>query len=100
MLTTTLTMADGSKIVTKDALLSPKDWDDAIEIQDACNLSGVVFSFARVMQRICNSTAGDTSVRNHHAIARLYADKIMQLTGGRAFSEAFDECWREAGRPE
>jgi hypothetical protein len=74
--------------------LTARDYADAISVQDACNLSGVVFSFARVMQRICNSTHG-TSERNQHAIARLYAEQIYHLTRGydhATYADAYGVC--------
>jgi len=58
---------------------------EAIQVQDACNLSGVVFSFARSMQRLCDlgrSMPGyGTDWRNKHRVARLYASKIQSLCG-------------------
>lgn len=59
--------------------LSKKDFDNALMVQDACNLSGVVFSFAEIMQKICDDTSG-TQEKNSHAICVLFASKIMALT--------------------
>lgn len=55
---------------------------ESIDVQNACNLSGVVHSFSRVMTDLrtlfpnCN-----TDWYNTHPIAVLFTCKIMQLTG-------------------
>lgn len=50
-------------------------------VQDACNLSGVVFSFARAMERLCTLVPRSTGERNQHIVSKLFASKIMSLTG-------------------
>jgi hypothetical protein len=58
---------------------------EAVQVQDACNLSGVVFSFARAMERLCvlsRENGGGTEWRNKHTVCKLYADKILHLCGG------------------
>jgi len=88
--------------------LTSKDYQDAMDVQDACNLSGVVNSFSRVMSKIweqarINGTVGTESV-NTHPIALLYADKIAHLTGTQGtdgcepLSEAWGICEDEASR--
>ncbi len=78
------------------AQLTPRDYQDAIDVQNACNLSGVVFSFARVMQRICNDRTLGTAERNTHPIAVMYSSKIADLTRSEYsfenFSKACDAC--------
>jgi hypothetical protein len=57
---------------------------EALQVQDACNLSGVVFSFARAMQRLCDLSrelGQGTDWKNKHVVCKLYADKIKSLTG-------------------
>ena len=77
--------------------LTPKDYADAMLVQDACNLSGVVHSFSRVMSRI-RADCDSTQESNRHPIAILYSDKIASLTGtsrkhgARDFSAAYDVC--------
>lgn len=54
----------------------------ALDAQDACNLSGVVFSFAKVMQVICdeaNRLGKGTEWKNQHPIVVLYLDKLADL---------------------
>lgn len=58
--------------------------EEAIAVQDACNLSGVVHSFSRAMTRlwsIARDTGQGTDWVNTHRVARLYADKIKHLAG-------------------
>ena len=54
--------------------------NEAISVQDACNLSGVVHSFARTMSDLCDLVP-DTDERNNNPIAILWSDKIASLTG-------------------
>ena len=90
-------------------MLTPNDYQSAIDSQSACNLSGIVFSFARVMQKICNeaSTNGHgTDWKNKHPIAVMYAEQISHLTGvgdtyktsddDMDYLKASDECERMA----
>jgi hypothetical protein len=91
------------------SLLTPNDYADAIHAQSACNLSGIVFSFARVMQRICNeANAGGhgTDWKNNHAISRLYAEQIAHLSGSgqpeggpNAYHKAYAECEARSKQP-
>lgn len=75
----------------------------AYEIQDACNLSGVLWTFAQVLGELKQQPEyrGSDWVHNH-PITRAFADKIASLTGtqGRAGSDrAFDaigECHKLA----
>lgn len=57
---------------------------NALAVQDACNLSGVLFSFARDMEAV-NAAARElgegTEWRNNHPIVRLYVDKLASLSG-------------------
>jgi len=83
--------------------LTPHDYQMALHAQSACNLSGVVFEFAKAMQKICNESfeAGHaTDWRNTHPIARLYAEQIAHLASGGGmiqggaidYGEAHAEC--------
>jgi hypothetical protein len=75
--------------------LSPQDYKDAVFTQTACNLSGIVFSFAKVMQKICNEANAQghgTDWKNQHSICRLYAEQIAFLTSGKDWHEAYNEC--------
>ena len=73
----------------------------ALDVQDACNLSGVVFSFAKVMQVICDEAhrlGKGTDWKNRHPIVILFLDKLADLAGccdrgtGLTFSRAYDAC--------
>lgn len=68
----------------------------ALDVQDACNLSGVVHSFSKVVtilreQRDCNGT---TWV-NEHPVSILYSAKIASLTGVAHIAEGFEKAWDE-----
>lgn len=70
----------------------------AIFVQDACNLSGVVHDFSRVMgllSAISDRLNKGTEWKNHHPIAVLYASKIGSLTGAdgvHVFNKAYEAC--------
>lgn len=77
---------------------------EAIQIQDACNLSGVAHSFLDAIATIRNSASGTREV-NTHAIVTLYVSKFASLNGTDclcsdcmdAFSKAMDACKAIAG---
>lgn len=67
---------------------------DALTVQDACNLCGVVHAFARAMSTIRANTNG-TGEANRHPIAVLFADKIMDMVGRPemgTYGKAYDAC--------
>lgn len=56
----------------------------AVLIQDACNLSGVVFEFARCMQAICDEAqrlGKGTQWKNQHPIVTAFLLKLSDLNG-------------------
>ncbi len=55
---------------------------EALAVQDACNLFGVVRSYARALSRLWSllPEAGTEAI-NRHPIAQLWADKCAHLTG-------------------
>lgn len=71
-------------------------YKDALQVQDACNLSGVVLSWARAMKVITDAAqAGGhgTDWVRLHPVNVLYADKVADLTArGASFSEAYQAC--------
>jgi len=67
---------------------------DAIIVQDACNLSGVVHAFSRHMETLFDMGITDTDARNRHPISVLFSSKIASLTGSedfKNFSRAYGE---------
>lgn len=79
-------------------MLTKQDYERALNIQDACNLSGVVRSWARVMERIwdeAHAKGKGTEFVNRHEINVLYASKVASLTnagGMDEFSMSYDLC--------
>lgn len=70
---------------------------EALDVQNACNLSGVAHGFARAMSDLMEHTKG-TDERNTHPIAILWADKIAHLTGTQDLGNptvmrAYDACY-------
>ncbi len=66
----------------------------AMDIQNACNLSGVVQSFARTLSRLRvlldEQGQGGTDKVNRHPISVLFADKIAHLAGTQGAVEIYD----------
>jgi hypothetical protein len=59
-------------------------YKEAIEVQDACNLSGVIHSFSKVMDEIWKEAKDNgegTYYVNHHPVAIMFSSKISSLTG-------------------
>lgn len=79
----------------------------ALDVQDACNLSGVVFAFAEAMHAICEEQqrlGQSTDWKKHHPTVTLFVNKLGDLNGltvGGAdfdwFSKAYTEVRRIAG---
>ena len=74
---------------------------NALDCQDASNLSGVVHSFSRDITRLrtlLNEQMGDkfsTDILNRHPVCVLYSSKIASLSGsetGMRFSRAYVWC--------
>jgi|GEM_PF-2361523 len=77
---------------------------DALDVQDACNLSGVAHSFLQAVQAV-NAEMRDrgegTEWRNNHPIIRLYVDKLASMAGVQGWTDlsgAYAECREIAGR--
>src|SRR5688572_26104440 len=83
-----------------DSLLTRDDYQSAIDVQNACNLSGIVQSFAYAMPRIWNvaRTLGyGTDWVNTHPLCRMYANQIVFLSsatgiGYSDFRDASEFC--------
>jgi hypothetical protein len=97
-----------------DHVLKPNDYENAMFSQGACNSSGLIFSLARVMEKICEemTARGQGGVfKNSHPILRLYLEQIASLCGkdidqgesgglwfnehektGMSYSTAYDIC--------
>ena len=75
-------------------------YQNALSVQDACNLSGVVKSFADDMDVVnfeMNEGGHGEEFRGNHPVVVLYVDKLMQLTGNsgasfEAYSNAHKAC--------
>lgn len=74
---------------------------NAVQCQDACNLSGVVHSFSRDITRLRALTDDkpgfSTTMLNQHPVCALYASKIHDLSGMgvsdfTAFGDAYNWC--------
>ena len=61
-------------------MLNRDDYTEALQVQDACNLSGVVIAFARVLQKLRDSGLDSNGIHTH-PLTRCWADKIAHLAG-------------------
>ncbi len=79
-------------------MLTPQDYRDALEVQNACNLSGIVRSFSRATEKLwaeARARGEGTEFVNRHPISVLYAAKLANLSGAdraAGFAEAWGEC--------
>jgi len=74
----------------------------AIDVQNASNLSGVVNGFASVVQHLKNAGVQHPRL---HPVARLWASKIHDLCGmglsdGKVYVKVYDACLALAGQEE
>lgn len=69
---------------------------EAIDIQGACNLSGVVLSFSRAILRLRRIYIDEgTDFYNSHCVCVMYSSKISSLTNSESslnFSRSYEEC--------
>lgn len=73
---------------------------DAINVQDACNLSGVLHSFVRAMELLAELGL-DTVAKAKHPVSVLYSSKIASLTGSeRGFELAYKAAKIVTGQEE
>ena len=68
----------------------------AIDVQDACNLSGVVHSFSTIISELRNDhNIQNTDELNHHPVCVMFASKIASLTDSETpseFGKAYEWC--------
>lgn len=67
---------------------------EALIIQDAVNLSGVLCTWMKVMKIIREAEDGQTAAINSHPINVLFAYKVATLTGQDFPNEVLNEAWR------
>jgi hypothetical protein len=87
-----------------DQVLRPEDYWNAINVQNACNLSGVILSFSEAMEKIgeeARHKERGTSWKNKHPIAILFACVVANLTTGDLintayYAEAYRICHKKA----
>ncbi len=80
-----------------------KVYRDAIDCQNACNLSGVVHTLSGHMPAIWDEVRaanGGTEELNRHPAVQLFVSKIVALTGGcyEPPYEAWEVCESRSGR--
>ena len=77
--------------------------ENALDVQDACNLSGVIGAWERTRDAVNAACTQGTQERNRHPVNVLFANKCADLTGqfcddvGR-YSAAYDACMSLAER--
>jgi len=77
-------------------ILRKIDWEGAVMVLDASNLSGVVYEFKNVLDKICSEAFENykgIEWKNHRPIALIYTEKIIQLTGNGSLDN-----WSDAYR--
>lgn len=84
METTTYTLADAAR--------------DALQVQDACNLSGVARAFVRAIDALHAAGIRDTDERNRHPVAVLFAHKLASLAGVEPLSSGDMDRYLAASR--
>lgn len=66
--------------------------DDALQVQDACNLSGVLHSFLRNVQELRDMDLSSEDI-NRHPVSVLFSSKVASLTGSESattFHKAYE----------
>lgn len=71
---------------------------EVLAVQDASNLSGVVYGFAEAMKHLCRLIP-NTQDRNRHPICVMWSSKIASLTGWESnltFTQSYEWVFEEA----
>jgi len=80
-------------------MIEKKDYQDALMVQSACNLSGIVNSFTEILSRIleqAQSVGQGTDFGNQHPICVLFAEQIKHLSLGIDYFDAYKICTDKA----
>jgi len=68
--------------------------EEAMQVQDACNLSGVVKGMDRAIASLRELGVTGTDQIREHFVTRLWAAKVADLCGFYSFSEnPFSDAW-------
>jgi hypothetical protein len=82
--------------MTNDTRTLPQLAEEALAVQDACNLSGVVLSWGRSIHRLRDLLPNvGTDAISRHPVNVLFASKVASLTdceNGFKFAAAYDDC--------
>jgi hypothetical protein len=77
---------------------------DALAVQNASNISGVVNAFARAMMAVlddCRANGGGTDEARRHPVTVLFMDKLNDMCGRELsqleYCEAYEKCSKMAG---
>jgi hypothetical protein len=74
----------------------------ALDVQNACNLSGVLASFKEIVHEVlwpeARRLGHGTEWVNSHAIVALFLSKLTDLNGYQDFSQAYEAGKKLAGR--
>ena len=75
--------------------------EEAIQIQDASNLSGVVHAFSRAMHDLFANRPPDsgTDWLNTHPIVRAWVSKLVSLSRYEMSDDTFEQVMELAGQP-
>lgn len=85
--------------MSEDLQLTPKDYQNAIDVQTACNLGAVVHSFSRVIKKIQHNArkrGHGTDWINSHPIVKLYTEHLNYLSRGIGYIQAYKVCETKA----
>lgn len=76
----------------------PELAQQVLDVQDACNLSGVVHAWSAAITNLRElmPTAGTDAI-NRHPINKLWADKVAQLAGVPCFGDDVTEAHKVVG---
>lgn len=78
---------------------------NALDVQNASNVSGVVLAFGRAMAAVmddcCKPGGGGTDAARHHPITVMFMDKLADMCGREIaqidYVEAYEKCSKMAG---
>ena len=79
-------------------MLTSSDYQSTLSSQSACNLSGIIHSWHRIITKIWDEAKANnkgTDWVNAHPINRLFAEQAMHLTRSTDWNDAHSTCEKE-----
>lgn len=80
--------------------MAQRIYQQALDVQSACNLSGVIYSLKEVADKVweeIRSGTSDVKKFADHPVMRLFAEQIYHLAAHQDWHDAYEICQKKVG---